>query len=85
MSTQGVKLVIATLISSPQFKRSFFANKVKALKGSGFDLTPREMEALRHLRQRDINMKVKITDKISKVIIPVKILPPGKILKKRGR
>jgi hypothetical protein len=73
MSKQGVKHVIAALLSDPHFKKAFFANKKKTLKESGFTLTPAEMKALQHIRKLDVK---NIIDKVSDIVLPMPVKPP---------
>ena len=79
MSKQGVKHVLAALISDPIFKRAFFANKARALRDSGYRLTDLEMEALKRLTQEDVGLVIKVNKKIAEFVVPfVTQVPPGR-------
>ena len=80
MSRQGVKRVVAALISDPIFNKAFFTNKKKTLRECGFSLTKNEMKALLCLKKRDVIAKLKLT-KPYDIIVPVKTktpIPPGR-------
>ncbi|UCD05336.1 MAG: hypothetical protein JSV98_09505 [candidate division WOR-3 bacterium] len=82
MSKQGVKHVIAALISDPIFNKAFFTNKKKTLRGCGFSLTKNEIKALLCLKKTDVIVKLKLT-KPYDIIVPVKIKgpPPNGIIR----
>lgn len=76
MSKRGVSLFIVELLHNPKFRKSFFANKAKVLRESGFDLSPREMEALQYLKRKDLRITVDLKKGMMEVIFPIRIPGP---------
>ncbi len=74
MPREDVIRVFAKLIVDPEFKKSFFTDKKKALEEGGFKLTPPELDALLVLKESDIVIKERPGPPYD-VIIPVKKKP----------
>ena len=74
MSEQGVKHVIAALISDPVFNNAFFKSKRKTLNKCGYQLTAADKRILMRLNKQDVKIRV-VYGKRSR-IFPPKILPP---------
>ena len=74
MPREDVIRVFTKLIVDPEFKKSFFMDKKKALEEGGFKLTPPELDALLSLKESDIVVTEKPAPPYD-VVIPVKKKP----------
>jgi hypothetical protein len=75
MSKQGVKNVVAALLSDPQFNKAFFNDRNKTLKESGFSLSRAEKKALGYIMKKDLVFRVKLNPPYE-VVVPLVIKKP---------
>ena len=54
ISIEKIQRIIGMAVTSEDFRKSFFSDMVTACRNAGFFLNPKEMAALRNLREDDI-------------------------------
>lgn len=54
MSKEGVKAVVAKMITDDEFKLALFQDPEKTIRVGGFDITEEELEAFKEIQEEDL-------------------------------